>query len=218
MPARPDIRQEKVSKSVATSSTSHGSLEFHPLTPDRWHDLEALFGARGACGGCWCMWWRLTRAEFDRQKGDGNRAAFRQLVESGTVPGVLAYDGHDPAGWCAIQPRNAYPSLQRSRVLKPVDAEPVWSITCFFVARRFRRKGLTVQLLSAAAEYAAQRGATVLEGYPVLPRSASAPDPWLFTGTLAAFQQAGFTEVARYSPTRPIMRVRVAGSEAAILR
>ena len=111
MPARPDIRQEKVSKSVATSSTSHGSLEFHPLTPDRWHDLEALFGARGACGGCWCMWWRLTRAEFDRQKGDGNRAAFRQLVESGTVAGVLAYDRHDPAGWCAIQPRNAYPAL-----------------------------------------------------------------------------------------------------------
>ena len=198
---------------MATSPPPHDSLTFHPLTADRWNDLEALFGERGACGGCWCMWWRITRSEFDRQKRDGNRAALRQLVESGTVPGVLAYLAGEPAGWCAVQPRSEYPALQRSRVLKPVDAEPVWSVTCFFVARRFRRMGLTVRLLAAAAEYAAQHGATLLEGYPVLPRSASAPDPWLFTGTLTAFQQAGFTEVARFSPIRPIMRLRIGGPE-----
>jgi GNAT superfamily N-acetyltransferase len=181
-------------------------IEMRPLTPTRWADLEALFGPRGACAGCWDMWWRLSRTEFERQKGNGNRAAFKTLVESGVVPGILAYVDGEPAGWCAVQPRKAYPGLARSRTLKPVDDQPVWAVTCFFVGRRFRGQGLAVRLLEAAVAYAREHDAQIVEGYPVEPRSDRMPDAWAWHGTAAAYRQAGFTEVARPSPTRPIMR------------
>jgi GNAT superfamily N-acetyltransferase len=178
----------------------------HPLTPERWPDVETLFGPRGACAGCWDMWWRVSRAEFERGKGEDNREAFRSLVLAGTVPGLLAYVDGAPAGWCAIQPRDAYPSLLRSRILKPVDDQPVWSVTCFFTARAYRGQGLTVALLRAAVAYAHQYGAHIVEGYPVEPKSGRMPDVFAWHGTAAAFRAAGFTEVARRSETRPIMR------------
>jgi GNAT superfamily N-acetyltransferase len=190
-------------------------LSFHPLTAERWVDLEALFGPRGACAGCWCMWWRRTRTEWDRQRGDGNREAFRTLVASGIVPGILAYADGQPIGWCAIQPREAYPALERSRVLKPVDDQPVWSVTCFFVAKSHRRQGLTVRLLAEAVAYARERGAVLVEGYPVAPRKDRMPDVYAFTGTVSAFRRAGFREVARRSETRPIMRCDAGGARSA---
>ena len=98
-----------------------------PVTPQRWDDLEKLFGPRGADGGCWCMYWRLPRREFDLQQGEENRAALRHLVFAGAEPGLLAYRAGQPAGWCAIAPREDYPRLAGSRILKPVDARPVWS-------------------------------------------------------------------------------------------
>jgi len=181
-------------------------LHFHPLTPERWPDLEALFGPRGACAGCWCMWWRIPRTAWDRQRGDGNREAFHTLVAAGTVPGILAYADGRPVAWCAIQPRVAYPALERSRILKGVDDQPVWSVTCFYVAKGHRRQGLTVRLLQEAIAYARGQGAVLVEGYPVAPRKDTLPDVYAFTGTVSAFQQAGFVEVARRSETRPIMR------------
>src|SRR5438105_1559141 len=125
-------------------------LVCHPLTAERWQDLETLFGPRGACGGCWCMWWRMPRAVFEEQKGDQNRATLRALVTADEAPGLIAYHDEKPIGWCAIQPRDAYPALERSRILRRVDDEPVWSVTCFFVARPYRRQGVTVRLLRAA--------------------------------------------------------------------
>ncbi|MDY7109235.1 MAG: GNAT family N-acetyltransferase [Planctomycetota bacterium] len=181
-------------------------LAFHPLTPERWGDLEALFGERGACGGCWCMWWRMTRAEFEKKKGAPNKRAFRKIVRDGHEPGVLAYVDGEPAGWCAIAPREEYPSLNRSRVLKPIDEKPVWSITCFFVARPHRRSGLSVKLIEAAVQYARRGGAKIVEGYPVEPRKGAIPDAFAWTGLPAAFEKARFREVLRRSPTRPIMR------------
>jgi hypothetical protein len=109
------------------SSQMH--LEVHPVTPERWQDLEALFGERGACGGCWCMWWRLSRSQFEHQKGQQNREAFRAIVLSAEVPGLLAYKDGQPIAWCALAPRERYPVLERSRTLKRIDDEPVWSIT-----------------------------------------------------------------------------------------
>jgi len=185
------------------------NLEFHPLTPDRWPDLETLFGSRGAVGGCWCMWWRLKRSEFGKQAGSGNKRAFKKIVASGEVPGILAYADDRPIGWCAVAPREAYPVLDRSPTLKRVDEQPVWSVTCFFIARPFRRKGVTVALLKAAIEYAREHGARIVEGYPVEPRKDSVPDPWAFTGLPSAFRKAGFVEVLRRSETRPIMRYRI---------
>jgi GNAT superfamily N-acetyltransferase len=152
------------------------------------------------------MLWRLTRSEFDRQKGDGNRRALKVIVESGVAPGLLGYSGGRPVAWCAVAPRVDYPALERSRILARVDDEPVWSATCLFIARSFRRQGLTVRMLAAAVAYAGQRGARIVEGYPVEPRSADMPAAFAWTGTASAFRQAGFTEALRRSPTRPIMR------------
>jgi len=193
-----------------TSVVTARELEFHPLTPDRWADLEALFGPRGACGGCWCMSWLLPRREFDLGKGAGNRAAFKSIVAAGGEPGILAYAGGAPVGWCAVAPRERYARLERARTLARVDDAPVWSIVCFFIAKGFRRSGLSVALIKAAAAHARERGATVLEAYPVEPYSDRMPAAFAWTGTASAFRKAGFVEAARRSRTRPIMRLALA--------
>jgi GNAT superfamily N-acetyltransferase len=179
---------------------------FHPLTPKRWSDFEKLFGPRGACGGCWCMYWRLTRTQFYEQQGELNHRNIQALVDSGNIPGILAYSGDEPIGWCSIAPREEFPTLGRSRILKPVDDQPVWSVVCFFVARNQRRKGVTVDLLKAAIDFARSNGARIVEGYPVEPKTGKAPVVFIYTGVLSAFKQAGFSEVLRRSETRPIMR------------
>jgi len=184
-------------------------LSFHHLTTERWADFEKLFGANGACGGCWCMWWKLATRDFDRMKGEANRQAQQGIVSSGTVPGILAYAGNEPVGWCAVEPRGNYPRLARSRVMAPVDQAEVWSITCFFVNKRYRRQGLTVQLLGAVTEYVKAQGGKILEGYPVEPKDGRLPAAFAYTGLASAFSQAGFVEVARRSATRPIFRLRM---------
>jgi GNAT superfamily N-acetyltransferase len=180
-------------------------LEFRPLTPGRWNDFEGLFGERGACGGCWCMWWKLTRSEFEAKKGAKNKAAMKRIVQRGEKPGLLAYDGRKPIGWCAVAPRLSYPSLSRSRILKPVDDEPVWSITCFFVHKDYRKKGVSVKLLREARRFVAKQGGKTLEGYPTAPRK-EMPDTFAWHGVASAFERAGFKECARRSESRPIMR------------
>jgi GNAT superfamily N-acetyltransferase len=180
-------------------------FSFQPLTPERWPDVEGLFGPRGACAGCWCMWWRLSRAEWNRGKGDGNRTTFRKLVRSGDEPGVLAFADREPVGWCAIAPREEYPLFNRSRILKPIDDKPVWSVTCFFIARGFRHQGISTKLLKAAVDFARSHGAKIVEGYPHETKKPTA-DVFVYTGLASAFRRAGFKEVARRSKTRPIMR------------
>lgn len=187
------------------------NLRFLPLTDKNWSDLEMLFGPRGASGGCWCMWWRLRRSEYEKKKGAGNQRAFHKIVDSGAPVGVLAYADGKPVGWCAVAPRADYPVLGRSRVLAPVDGQPVWSVTCFYIAKGWRRSGLTVQLLEAAVSYARKRGAKLVEGYPQDPRSGKFPDAFAWTGLASAFRKAGFAEVARRSATRPVMRKVVSG-------
>jgi GNAT superfamily N-acetyltransferase len=183
------------------------TLAVRPVSPERWPDLERLFGPRGACAGCWCMWWKLPRAAWTAGKGEGNRRALEAIVSGGGVPGLLAYDGREPVGWVAIEPRAAYARLARARTLKPVDDAPVWSITCFFVARSHRGRGVTRVLVDAAVAHARRHGARLVEGYPV---DAAKPlaDAWLYTGSFSTFRKAGFEEVARRTRTRPIVRRR----------
>jgi GNAT superfamily N-acetyltransferase len=181
-------------------------VECHPLSADRWRDLETLFGPRGATGGCWCMYWRLPRAQFSKQKGEGTKNALQHLVGSGAIVGLLAYMQGQPVGWCAIAPRESYPVLERSRILKRVDEAPVWSVVCFFVRKAFRGKGITTALLRAAIEFARRQGARIIEGYPVEPKRPRMPAVFAWTGLASAFRQAGFVEVLRRSETRPIMR------------
>lgn len=181
------------------------SLDIQPLTPDRWADFQTLFGKNGACAGCWCQWWRLTRKVWTAQKGEGNRRAMRACVKAGPPPGLLAYANGQPVGWCAIAPREVFTRLANSRLLQPVDDQPVWAVTCFFVARDFRRRGVSVALLQAAAAFVRERGGKILEGYPVEPKRAQ-PDAFVYTGLASAFREAGFTEILRRSATRPILR------------
>ncbi|MBM3882272.1 MAG: GNAT family N-acetyltransferase [Verrucomicrobia bacterium] len=189
------------------------SLEVHPLTPERWTDLEELFGARGACAGCWCMWWRRPAAIWQKHRGAGNRRALRTVTQRGPPPGLLAYAEGAAVGWCAVAPRAAYVRLATSRTLQPVDAEPVWSVPCFFVRKDYRGRGLVKALLDAAVAFAGRQGAPIVEGYPVEPAGRQA-DAFVYTGLASAFRKAGFVEVARRSPTRPIMRRRLTGAAA----
>ena len=178
----------------------------HPLTPKRWDDLEELFGPRGATGGCWCMWFRLKRAEFEKCKGEGNRRSLKSIVDSGEIPGLLAYSKAVPVGWISIAPREAFPLLDRSRVMKRVDDQPVWSIVCFFIAKSHRRSGISRVLIDAALDYARQNGAKIVEAYPVEPKKDKTPDVFAYHGLASSFINAGFIEAARRSETRPLMR------------
>jgi GNAT superfamily N-acetyltransferase len=186
--------------------STDSKMEFVPVTKDRWLDFEALFGERGACGGCWCMLWRLTRKEFENQKGAGNRRAMKAIIAAGKTPGILAFSRGKPVAWCSVAPREHFPVLGRSRILKPVDQQPVWSITCFFVDKPYRRKGLSAQMIKAAVDYVKKQGGSMVEAYPVEPRKDKMPDVFAWTGLASAFVKAGFKECARRSETRPVMR------------
>lgn len=191
---------------MSPDQLEEASWEFHRLAPERGADFEELLGPRGATGGCWCMWWRLTGREYDAQKGEGNRRAMKAIVDSGRVPGILAYHEGHPAGWCSVAPREEFPRLGRSRILKPVDDEPVRSVVCFFIAKSYRRRGVARRLLKAALDYVRDCGGTIVEGYPVEPKKGGTPDLFAFRGLASMFRSAGFKEVARRSETRPIMR------------
>jgi GNAT superfamily N-acetyltransferase len=180
-----------------------------PLTPERWPDLERLFGAKGACAGCWCMWMRLPAPEFQRSKGAGNRRALRALVAH-RPPGLIAYVAGEAVGWVAVAPRDEFRRLANSRVLGPVPGERVWAAPCFFIKPSHRGAGLGVELLEAAAAFARRSGAHSVEGYPTANRAERQPPAFVYTGFESTFRRAGFTEVARRSPTRPILRRELA--------
>ena len=181
-------------------------LTFSPLTLKRWNDFEALFGERGACGGCWCMAWRLPKKQWEQQKGTGNKRAMKRLVASDQQVGVIAYADGKPVGWCAIAPREVYVKLEHARVLKRIDDQPVWSIVCFFIAKEFRRQGISVELLKGVIALCKKQGAKIIEGYPIIPYSSKMPDVFAWTGMLSSFKKAGFVEAKRWSKARPIMR------------
>lgn len=205
----PPKRHRPNKPSSPVERNRRGQLQFHPLVPSRWSDFEALFGERGACGGCWCMWWKLKRSDFLRQKGEANKVSMRRLVTSRNVPGILAYAAGLPIGWCAVAPRETYPVLDRSRVLKRIDNQPVWSVTCIFVKREYRNQGVSTQLLRAATKHVAKQGGTIVEGYPIEPKTNKMPNAFAWTGLASAFKKAGYIECARGSKIRPIMRFKI---------
>lgn len=182
------------------------AITFKPLTSETWSDFETLFGPRGACGGCWCMNWRFSRSDFDKRKGDQNKLAIHNLVNKNEVIGLMAFAGDEAVGWCAVAPREKYIRLQRSRVLQPVDELPVWSVSCFFMAKPYRRKGLSAKLLKATLMYAKREGAKIVEAYPIEPSNKKLPDVFAWTGILSTFLKVGFSEEKRHSPSRPIVR------------
>jgi GNAT superfamily N-acetyltransferase len=184
-------------------------FNFYPVTKENWKDFENLFGKKGACAGCWCMYWRMRRKDYDAQRGSGTKKKMRNLINSGIVPGILAYDSDIPVGWCSVAPREDFSVLENSRVLQRIDDKPVWSVVCFFINKDYRKKGLSVELLNAAKKYVKNNSGKILEGYPVEPKAAKSPDVFVWTGLASAFRKAGFKEVIRRSETRPIMRFSI---------
>ena len=182
-------------------------MQVHPLTAERWEDLVALFDRPGDPKGCWCMFYRVRSKEFERLWGAGARAAFRQVVAEGPPPGLLAYRDGVPVGWVAVAPRDVYQRILNSRVLRPADDAPAcWAVVCFYVLRSERRGGVAAALLEAAVAFAAEHGAAAVEGYPKDTEGAPKHANEMFVGSMSMFTDAGFTEVGRRSPTRPIMR------------
>ena len=183
------------------------TTQYRSLIPESWKDFENLFGPKGACAGCWCMWWRLKRSEFDKQKGEQNKQTMKEIVDSGEIPGIMVYHNDQPIAWCSIAPRENFSLLDRSRILKAIDDEPVWSIVCLFVKKEFRRKGVSSDLLKTAIKYAREYGAKIIEGYPIDTQTNKYPDVFAATGLYSIFKDIGFEECARRSKTRPIMRL-----------
>lgn len=182
------------------------SVEVHPVTPDRWQDLEKLFGPNGAYGGCWCMFFRMRRTDWRKAKAEQNKAGMKALIEGGEPPGLLAYVGGQPAGWVAMDRREKYPHLIHSRALKLDITEPgVWSIVCFVVGKDFRRQGIQTALIDAAVNYARSQGAKVVEAYPIQPGEQLKRYEG-YTGIVSSFLRAGFEETRRVEPQWAVVR------------
>jgi GNAT superfamily N-acetyltransferase len=180
------------------------NLTVRSLTPDLWPALEDLFGKNGACNGCWCMYWRIG-SEYHKRPREENRKAFRQIVKRGPPPGLLAFDGEVAVGWAQLTPRDSLAWLNRARLVRRVDDVPVWSLSCFYVRRGYRNKGVTSALIAAAIKAAKRAKAPALEAYPV-DASEKKSVSGLYTGKASTFARAGFKTIARHAPHRPIMR------------
>ena len=177
-------------------------LAIHPLTPDLWPALEDLFGTQGPVSRCWCMYWRIGD-NYRKRPRDANKAALCELVRGGPPPGLLAFDGDLAVGWCQLTPRDDLPWLDRTWRLKRVDDVPVWSLSCFYIRKGYRKRGITSALIVAALDAARRAGAPALEAYPL---DAKLTPSTSHTGYVSTFKQAGFKIVARHVPPRPIMR------------
>lgn len=187
--------------------------EFHPVTRQRWPDLVQLFEQDRNPRFCWCQAWRASSSDFKAMKPPDRRERLESLVRAETPVGILGYVRKEPRGWCSIAPRDTYERLKRSRNFAPADERPTWSVMCFFLHKEVRGKGFSSELLQSAVEYARSAGAEVIEGYPFEPSSpGDRPKSYSHLGMISTFQKAGFEEVGRVSPERPIMRRVLVGN------
>lgn len=187
-------------------------LTVRALRADDWALVERLFGSNGACGGCWCMHWRMEKgADWGREKGARNRRALERLVQADSVHAVLALAEDEPVGWCCLGPREDFARLGRSRVLRFESPPGTWAVVCFFIPARWRNRGVASALLAGAIELARQRGAPALEGYPVQDKSDGSkryPATFAYTGVPRLFERAGFRDVTPEGATRLVFRRR----------
>jgi GNAT superfamily N-acetyltransferase len=182
-------------------------MSFAPLSRGNWGKFTELFGERGACGNCWCMYFRLRPQEFVDGKTDGgNKQKMHDLVLAGKPTGLLGFHEGKPIGWCSFAPREDFRKIEASRVHKRIDDRKVWSVTCFFIDKSYRRSGVSVAMLKGLIAYARQEGIGVIEAYPTIPTKEPLPDSFAWIGLYKSFERAGFEVVDRTSKHRPMVR------------
>lgn len=182
-------------------------LTFELLTEKNWHKFVELFGEKGACGGCWCMYFRLQTKDYRAGTKNGeNKKSIRAIVNEGKPAGIMAFEGTKAVGWAALAPRTDFIKFERSRVHKPIDDEPVWSIPCLFVDRKYRKLGVSAALLKGIIDHARENGIDILEAYPVVPGEGKLPDTFAYYGLYTSFEKVGFEVVDQTSKHRPTVR------------
>ena len=182
-------------------------LTFEPLTKTNWNKFVLLFGNKGACGNCWCMYYRLPKSDYQEGKtDDGNKDAIKELVWENKPTGVLGFYEGQAIAWCAFAPREDFIKLENSRVHKRIDDKAVWSIPCFFIDKNFRRHGVSVELLKGVIKYAREVGIKIIEAYPTTPTQEKLADSFAWIGLYKSFERAGFEIVDRTSQNRPMVR------------
>ncbi|MBD8023839.1 GNAT family N-acetyltransferase [Microbacterium gallinarum] len=185
-------------------------ITIEPATPARFDDAQHALTGGGDGRHCQCQWWTITNAQFNALSTDERRELLRDEIESGPPPALIAYVDGEAAGWVRVGPRTAQVRLSRTKLFaaseEPWNDDTVWAVSCFVVRKEHRGAGLNAQLLDAAIAFARDGGARVVEAYPVDPtlgRKKSSND--LYHGVVSTFLSAGFREIARPSPDRPIM-------------
>ena len=182
-------------------------LTFEPLSKINWDKFVVLFGEKGACGNCWCMYFGLNKTTFEKGKlSEGNKQAMKQLVWESKPTGLLAFHKEIPIAWCAFAPREEFKKLEKSRVHKPIDEQKVWSIPCTFIAKEYRKQGISIELLKGLIQYAKENGINILEAYPTIPTQKKLPDAFAWIGLYKSFEKAGFEIVDQTSKNRPMVR------------
>ncbi len=190
-------------------------LTYAALTKSNFNDLEQLFGDKGACGGCWCMTWRLSTSAYKENKGENNRRLLYNLVNANEPLGVIAYYNDLPIGWCSVSPKSRLFELKKSRILLTSPFAHTWSIVCLFILPEFRRKYFSTNLIRQASDYAFRQGALIVEAYPVVPKNDHLPDVFAWTGIYKSFHNAGFITVKQNSPGKMVMSIQKAEFENA---
>ncbi|HEY9167099.1 MAG TPA: GNAT family N-acetyltransferase [Candidatus Kryptonia bacterium] len=203
---KPDIKDRLAARE------SFEKVKVEPVSKRNWNKFVELFGKNGACGNCWCMYYRLPISDFKKgKKRSGNRNAMKKLIDKRMPVGLIGLVSGNPVAWIALAPREDFPRLENSRVHKRIDGEPVWSIPCMFIRKEFRRRGVSVAILRGAIDYARSAGIRMLEAYPTIPTKDKYPDSFLWVGLYKSFQRAGFKIVDRTSKSRPMVRFNLGG-------
>ena len=185
------------------------SLKLQPLTVNNWHLFEEVMGEKGGCGGCWCMYFRLFPKEFSNDKYEGHKGRMYDLVKAAKPTGLIATYNKEAVGWIAFAPREDYKRIENSRGFKRIDDKPVWSVTCFFIKKEFRKMGLSEQMIKGTVDYARKKKIKILEAYPAIPYSDKVPPPFLWVGILSAFTKNGFEVVQQNGKSRAMVRLCV---------
>lgn len=197
-------------KKTKTDKSFLSQLRFEPLTQANWAKFAGLFGEKGACGNCWCMYYRLKKDDFAEGKvNGGNKEAMQALVMNKSPTGLLGFYEGQAIAWCAFAPREHFMKLEKSRVHKRIDNKAVWSVPCFFIHKEFRRQGISIELLKAVIKYAKENDIKIIEAYPTIPTKENLPDSFAWIGLYKSFERAGFEIVDRTSKNRPMVRFYV---------